>query len=94
MTPPVKHIIDNLPFVGLVLGNEHAPIIAKLIEYAVIGGVILFGTVQVLGNKIDDVGAQMNQVERVLISQDARLRAVEREAAVNSQRLNDGGGTK
>jgi len=83
----LKHLGENLPFVGLVLGNEHAPIIAKLIEYAVIGGVILFGTVQVLGNKIDDVGAQMNRVEQVLISQDARLRAVEREAAVNTAEL-------
>ncbi len=83
----LKHLGENLPFIGLVMGNEHAPIVTKLIEYFVIGGVILFGTIQVLGTKIDDINIQMNKVEKVLVSQDVRIRVVERESAVNTSEL-------
>ncbi len=73
-------MVQHIPFTG-------SSWFSKLIEYAVIGGVILFGSVQVLGSKIDGLSIQLTQVEHAIIRQDARIRVVEQESAVNAAEL-------
>ena len=63
-------LINYIPFIGLMAGKtEHSPIITRLVESAIIGGVLLYGTVQILGNDIDwlkmEIGQINNRIENV-----------------------------
>ena len=80
--PPLRQLI---PFVS----SNGAVSVKGILESVIIAGIILFGTVQTLGAKINDLSVQLTRVENTLKAQDARLRVVERRVSVNIQRLND-----
>ena len=64
-----------------------AHIIEWVVETIVIGIVVMYGSVQIIGTKLDDMGAQLT---RIIVVQDAnatRLRSVERISAVNSDSI-------
>lgn len=66
MEPPIK-LIDNIlwhiPFIGLMVNSDHSPIITRLIEAVIIGGVVMYGTVKVLGARVDHVSARLDRVQ-------------------------------
>lgn len=53
-----------IPFIGLMVGKaqQQSPIVTRLIESAIIGAVLLYGTVQILGNDIDWLKKEMSQI--------------------------------
>lgn len=60
--------LNWIPFVGLAVNgnktNWHSPLVVRLIETVVIGGVILYGTVQVLGSEIDALQRDVNEIKQ------------------------------
>lgn len=58
-TPPdpndTHSILNALPFIGMALssGEGQGRVFTRLVEAAIIGGVVTWGTVQVLGADID-----------------------------------------
>lgn len=52
----VEHGTQFVPFVGLAMqgkgGAMKSPLITRLLESAIMGGVLLYGTVQVVGNDV------------------------------------------
>ncbi len=80
---------EHTPLIGLVVSKMKSPFIAQLIVAIIVGAITLFGTVNVLGTKIDFMSAQLNTIGSVLIRQDNRLRIVERETAINTQSILD-----
>ena len=52
-----------VPFVGLAVGtkNSYHPVIVRLLEAGIIGAVVTWGTVQVLGNDIAWIKSTMQQ---------------------------------
>ncbi len=88
MNEHVRIILQHLPFIGLAVGHE-TPLFTRLAEAAIIGAIVLYGSVQIIGAKVDALGADFHQVvieQRVL---DSRLRRVERISAVNRGAIND-----
>ena len=62
-------VIDYIPFFGLAVGNNTAgttPIVTRLIEAAIIGAVIMYGTVQVLGERIDNIATVQKEMKQEL----------------------------
>ncbi|MDP1586316.1 MAG: hypothetical protein Q8M07_01110 [Prosthecobacter sp.] len=56
-------VAQYIPFIGLAVGgHQQQPIVTRLIESAIIGGVVLFGTVQVLGERIDHLKNQVTEL--------------------------------
>lgn len=65
-----------------------------LIEAAIIGAILMFGNVQVIGSRLTGIKGQITQVQRQLNQFDHRLRVVEQKTVVNAQRLDDLPGRK
>lgn len=59
--------IQFLPFVGLMMQNNdahnHTTLVTRLIEAAIIGGVVLYGTVQTIGEQLNGIEHRVEQVE-------------------------------
>ena len=60
-----------------------------LVEAAIIGAILLFGNVSVIGSRLDSISAKITRVQTQLSVFDARIRSVEKLSAVNAQRLTD-----
>ena len=67
-----------VPFIGLMVkppnGVISGSLITRLLEAAVIGGVVMWGTVQVLGTDIDWLKKQVSEIN---YKQDARIERLE-----------------
>ena len=65
-----------VPFIGLALQptGGHTPFMTRLIESGIIGAIILFGTVQVLGERIDGLSTVIHSQQA---SQDKRIERLE-----------------
>lgn len=74
-------ISQYIPFISLAVGgHKQQPVVTRLIESAIIGGVALFGTVQVLGERIDNLKAQVTELrteQRVMQDTMADLRVIQ-----------------
>ena len=62
MKEHLNDLVSYIPFVGMAVGHQQHPMITRLIESAIIGGVVLFGTVQVLGERIDNLKLQVTEL--------------------------------
>ena len=82
---PIKHLIPFIPFLG-VTGNVS---VKSVLESVIIAGIVLFGTVQVLGTKIDGLNSQLARIENTIISQDVQIRVIDRRSEANLQQLRD-----
>lgn len=80
MPPAIKSFI---PF------SSGASFVRELIQTAVLGGILMFGNVQVLGARLDAITTQIAQVQTQLHNFDRRINIVEQKTAVNAQRLDD-----
>ena len=80
MPPGLKRL---LPF------STGSSVVKALIEAAVIGGILMFGNIQVLGSRLTGIKGQITQVQRQLNQFDHRLRVVEKLSVVNAQRITD-----
>lgn len=61
-----KELIQYIPFIGLaVQGAQHQqnPAITRLLEAAIIGAVTMYGTVQVIGAKVELLSIQVNELK-------------------------------
>ncbi len=86
MNEHLRQFLSHLPFVGLVI--THDPIlISGLIQATVVGAIMLYGSVQIIGTKLDDVGQDLRRVVATQGVDASRLRAVERNTAINSEAI-------
>ena len=86
MNEHLRQFLSHLPFIGLAITHEPV-LITRLIESAIVGAIILYGSVQIIGTKLDDVS---HDLRRVVVTQSidaSRLRAVERSTAINSEAI-------
>lgn len=62
-----KELIQYIPFVGLAVQGvqQHAsnPAVTRLMEAAIIGAVTMYGTVQVIGAKVEVLSAQVTELK-------------------------------
>ena len=60
----INSITHYIPFIGLMTGKaqQHSPIITRLVEAGIIGAVLLYGTVQILGTDINWLKKEMEQM--------------------------------
>ena len=60
----INSFLHYIPFVGLMAGKaqQHSPIVTRLVEAGIIGAVLLYGTVQILGTDIDWLKKEMQQM--------------------------------
>lgn len=86
MNEPLRVTLSHLPLVGAII-NARPEIIAAIVASAISGGILLYGSVQILGTKMDDLSAQLHRVMIVQDDQATRLRSVENETAINSTLL-------
>ena len=57
--------LQYIPFVSLATSDpayHHPPLITRLLEAAIIGGVIMFGTVEQLGTRLSRLETEVNQM--------------------------------
>ena len=67
MKEQLTQLVDWVPFIGLAIGNpEHQPVITRLIEAAIIGVVVMYGTVQATGARIDGLEQRVQEVKAEL----------------------------
>lgn len=63
----MKDLLQYVPFIGLAVqgAQSHAanPAVTRLAEAAIIGAVTMYGTVQVIGTKVDVLQAQVHEVK-------------------------------
>ena len=57
----IDKILDYVPFFCLATGHTPTPFTVRMVEAAIIGAVAMFGTVSVLGERID--GLARTQIE-------------------------------
>lgn len=62
MEDKLHKIPEYLPFISLVNGT-HTPLVTRLVEAAILGGVITWGTVQVLGERIDNLAQTQREIK-------------------------------
>ncbi len=64
---PEKHIpdfINMIPFIGMVTGGkEPPPLLTKLFEAAILGGVVMYGTVSLNGKDIEWIKREINEIQ-------------------------------
>ncbi len=86
MNEHLRQILSHLPFVGLVI--THDPIlISGLIQATVVGAIMLYGSVQIIGTKLDDMSHNLQRVVTTQSIDASRLRTVERNTAINSEAI-------
>lgn len=60
----INAALHALPFVGLITGKAAgSPLITRLLEAAIIGGVLLFGVVESVGTDIEWLKARVQVIE-------------------------------
>lgn len=62
-----RHVVESLPFIGLMAGGpgpHQSPALTRLIEAAIIGGIVLYGTVQVLDAQIKAVHSDLTEIKK------------------------------
>jgi len=58
------HIINCIPFIGLAVRapeNIPRPLVTRLVEAAIIGGIVLYGSVQINSSRIEDMKSYMDK---------------------------------
>lgn len=83
----LREVMQWIPFVGLMnrnaaKGSESMwshPLTVRLIEAAIIGGVVLYGTVQATEQKLNHIGEQLHQVRAEVKEIRQQLRLAEQE---------------
>ena len=86
MNEHVRQILSHLPFIGLVLTRDPI-LISGLIQATVVGAIMLYGSVQIIGTKLDDMSHNLQRVVTTQGVDASRLRAVERNTAINSEAI-------
>lgn len=91
MSGPLHNLLIHLPYVGLALGGVESKGATKIIEWviesAVIGVIVMYGSVQIIGTKLDAVGTQLTRIITVQDADASRLRIVEHNSAVNGNSI-------
>lgn len=59
---PEHHMMDFVPFMALALGDQ-TPVITRLIEAGIIGGVVMFGTVTAIDKDIEWLKHELREVK-------------------------------
>jgi hypothetical protein len=64
MKEQLAHFAHFIPFVGLALSSDtnHQPVVTRLIEAGIIGAVVMYGTVQVLGERINNLESRVQEL--------------------------------
>lgn len=83
----LREMMQWLPFVSLMNRNPSAhgagpwshPLTIRLLEAAIIGGVVLYGTVQATETKLDHLGEQLQQMRAEVQEIRQQLRVAEQE---------------
>ena len=87
MNEPLRNVLIHLPLIGMVMDHQAKGLVRDLVGAVIIGGIMMYGSVQILGTKIDDLSQEIHQVVATQSDQGTRLRAVERDVAVNGTLL-------
>ncbi len=87
MNEHLHTFLTHIPFVGLAITGQETTLITRLIESAIVGGIVLYGSVNLIGQKIDDLSLRVDRIMVVQDSVSARLRLVENRSAVNKEAL-------
>jgi outer membrane murein-binding lipoprotein Lpp len=82
----LKEVAQWMPFLAMVRRNPNEPtgpwshqLTVRLLEAAIIGGVVLWGTVQTTQAKIDHMTQQLSQVREDVAEMRQQLRSAEQE---------------
>ena len=86
MNEHLRQILSHLPFIGLAITRDPT-LISGLIQATVVGAIMLYGSVQIIGTKLDDVSQDLRRVVVTQSIDASRLRAVERSTAINSEAI-------
>ena len=86
MNEHVRQFLSHLPFIGLVITRDPT-LISGLIQATVVGAIMLYGSVQIIGTKLDDMGHDLQLVVATQGVDASRLRAVEHNTAINSEAI-------
>ena len=86
MNEHLRQFLSHLPFIGLAITRDPI-LISGLIQATVVGAIMLYGSVQIIGTKLDDMGRDLRRVVVTQSIDASRLRAVERSTAINSEAI-------
>lgn len=68
MKENLHDFLQYIPFIGLALqdatNNTHQPIVIRLIEAAIIGGIVMYGTQQVMAERMDGFEDRLIEVKQ------------------------------
>ena len=91
MGGPLHNLLIHLPYVGLALGGTESKGATKIIEWViesmVIGVIVMYGSVQIIGAKLDSMGSQLTRIIAVQDAEATRLRIVEHNSTINGDSI-------
>ena len=89
MNEHLRILLQHLPIIGMILERQTAGLVRDLIGAAIIGGIMLYGTVNVLDSRLNDLRGEVHQVIVLQQRNEIRLETLDRRVTRTEVKISD-----